>query len=146
MMRSGICFKYSILAIIFFVSFLHGYSDFYLDYNKPHEKWLKSTTNHFDIYYLNGLKEYAETAASIGEEVYGYYVNKYGIKLPGKINLIVYDEDYSNGYAWASANTIKVWVSGADFELRGMHHWLRDVVVHEFGHLVFHPKRPEDTL
>ncbi|MBL8029144.1 MAG: PD40 domain-containing protein, partial [Fibrobacteres bacterium] len=72
----------------------------------------------------------------IAEEVYGYFKEDYGFELPKKMEIIFDDEDYSNGWAWASANTIRIWVSGLDFEMRGFNNWLRNVIVHEFAHIV----------
>jgi hypothetical protein len=128
--------KTVILLLISLAGLLEAYPAFFQDYNKPHEKWFKAETDHFRVYYLSGLLEQAEMAASIAEEVYGSITAFYRIDMPDKVDMIVYDEDYSNGWAWASRNTIKIWVADLDFNLRGTHHWLRDVITHEFAHIV----------
>ncbi len=123
-------------AIGLFLVFVFATAAYAVDYNKPHRKWYRSETTHFNVTYLSGLQEQALLGASIAEEVYGYFRDDYGFELPKKMEIIFDDEDYSNGWAWASANTIKIWISGLDFELRGFNDWLRNVVVHEFAHIV----------
>jgi dipeptidyl aminopeptidase/acylaminoacyl peptidase len=118
-----------------FVNLLLSFS-FGIDYNRPHRKWYRTETTHFNVTYLSGLQEQALLGSSIAEDVYGYFKDDYGFELPKKMEIIFDDEDYSNGWAWASANTIRIWVAGLDFENRGFNNWLRNVVVHEFAHIV----------
>ena len=33
-------------------------------------------------------------------------------------------------------NKVEIWASSLDFDLRGTHNWLRNVVTHEFTHIV----------
>lgn len=124
------------LLLSFFSTPLFSYPEYLQDYNKPYEKWFKTETDHCRIFYLSGLKEQAEITASIAEEVIPGMLSTYGTTLKDKIDIIVYDEDYSNGWAAWMLNTIKVWVADLDFPLRGTHHWLRDVVTHELAHVI----------
>lgn len=45
-------------------------------------------------------------------------------------------DDYSNGAAYFYDNKIEIWAPAMDFELRGIHPWLWNVVTHEFTHIV----------
>src|SRR5512140_1154940 len=45
-------------------------------------------------------------------------------------------DDYSNGAAYFYDNKIEIYAPNLDFELRGTHNWLRNVVTHEFTHIV----------
>jgi WD40 repeat protein len=54
-----------------------------------------------------------------------------------KVSLVIRDhDDYSNGAAYFYDNKIELWAPALDFELRGTHPWIRDVVSHEFTHIV----------
>ncbi|MGA9405575.1 MAG: biopolymer transporter Tol, partial [Bacteroidota bacterium] len=44
--------------------------------------------------------------------------------------------DYSNGEAFFYDNKIELWAPPLDFDLRGTHNWFRNVVTHEFTHIV----------
>ena len=45
-------------------------------------------------------------------------------------------DDISNGAAYYYDNKIVIWASPLDFELRGSHRWLQNVITHEFVHIV----------
>ncbi|OGS37321.1 MAG: hypothetical protein A2293_06435 [Elusimicrobia bacterium RIFOXYB2_FULL_49_7] len=116
--------------------FLFAYPDYLQDYNRPDEKWFKAETDHFRVFYLNGLRDQAEYAVSVAEEVYGSLTAYYRMEPKDKVDLIVYDEDYSNGWAAWMLNTFKIWIADMDYPLRGTHHWIRDVVTHELAHII----------
>ncbi|OGJ87861.1 MAG: hypothetical protein A2268_00680 [Candidatus Raymondbacteria bacterium RifOxyA12_full_50_37] len=126
-------------AVIAFTLFLalqaFSYPEYLQDYNQPYKKWFKAETEHFTVYYLSGLKEQAEYAAAVGEEAYTGLTEYYGLQLPGKIDFIIDDDDFSNGWALPPRNTIKIWVADLDYYLRGTHNWVRDVVTHELAHV-----------
>lgn len=108
--------------------------------------WSTITTPHFEIHFHNnpyekrskasGPRRTAEVVSQIAEEIYGPVTRLYNYK-PEKIHFIIRDtDDYSNGGAYYYDNKIEIWASSLDFELRGTHHWLRNVVTHEFVHMV----------
>ena len=41
-----------------------------------------------------------------------------------------------NGVVREIENTMNIWVTDWDFPVRSTHNWLKDVVTHEFSHLV----------
>ena len=59
------------------------------------------------------------------------------LSLCEKTHLVLLDpDDYSNGAAYYYDNKIVIWASPLDFELRGSHRWLQNVITHEFAHIV----------
>lgn len=109
--------------------------------------WFTIKTAHFDVHYHDtpknngslaskGPERTAYLVAKIAEEVYGPVTKLYNHK-PERIHFIIRDtDDYSNGGAYYYDNKIEIWASSLDFELRGNHHWLRNVVTHEFTHMI----------
>ncbi len=107
------------------------------DANHPELRWEVLETEHFRIYYHQGLAGFARRAATAAETVYGPVTEFYGFTPDEKIRLIVKDtDDYANGAAFYYHNTMEIWASNLDFELRGDTDWLRNVIAHEFTHIV----------
>ncbi len=105
----------------------------------PHTelKWYTIETEHFYVHFHEGEERSARVVAKVAEDVYEPITAIYDYKPPGKIHFIVRDhDDYSNGAAFYYDNKIEIWASAMDFELRGTHNWLRNVVTHEFTHMV----------
>jgi len=76
-------------------------------------------------------------AAQIAEEVYDPITSLYNYWPKGKIQILVKDyEDFSNGAAYYYDNKIEIWATNLDFELRGTHTWLNNVITHEFTHII----------
>lgn len=123
-----------------FVAFLSilawSYGDQEQDRNHPEVKWFTSETPHFRFHYEAGLRPAAEACAARAEAVYPILTEAFGHEPPAKTEFLVFDEDYSNGWAIASLNTMAIWSSDMGFELRGSKDWIRDVVAHEFTHVV----------
>lgn len=113
----------------------------------PELQWYTLRTEHFDIHYHDrkdqtsfihgsGPKRTAILVGKIAEEIYEPVTAMYGHK-PERIHFIIRDtDDYSNGGAYYYDNKVEIWASSMDFELRGTHNWLRNVVTHEFTHMV----------
>jgi len=54
-----------------------------------------------------------------------------------KVSFIIRDvDDVANGAAYFYENRIEILAPSMDFEFRGTHTWLRNVVTHEFTHVV----------
>ena len=111
-----------------------AYSSEDQDRNHPEEAWFSAETPHFRFHYRQGLREVAQACAARAEAVYPELVDFYGTT-PGRIDFVVQDEDYSNGWAIASLATMSIWSSDLGFAFRGTHDWIRDVVAHEFSHI-----------
>ncbi|MCB9496049.1 MAG: PD40 domain-containing protein [Fibrobacteria bacterium] len=113
-----------------------AYGDDEQDRNHPEIRWVTSETEHFRFHYEKRLRSVAQACAARAEAVYPEVVELFHHRPPGKIDFLVFDQDYSNGWAIASLNTMAIWSADLGFELRGSKDWIRDVVAHEFGHIV----------
>ena len=107
------------------------------DENHPELDWQKVETEHFRIYYHQGLEKFAQRAATAAEEAYAPVTSFYNFEPDEKVRLILKDtNDYANGGAYYYHNTIEIWVTSYDSELRGTSDWLRNVITHEFTHII----------
>lgn len=101
----------------------------------PELTWRTIETKHFYVDYHQGEERTAQLVAKIAEEMYGPVTSLYHYEPTQKVSLILWDtDDYSNGETYFFDNKINIWASSLDFELRGTHNWLRNVVTHEFTH------------
>ncbi|MCX7761503.1 MAG: BamA/TamA family outer membrane protein [Candidatus Kryptonium sp.] len=105
------------------------------EYIHPELEWYTIETEHFLIHFHKGAERTAKVVAKIAEEIYEPITSLYEHKPDQKVNIIIKDyDDFSNGVTYFYDNRIEIWASALDFELRGVHNWLRDVVTHEFTH------------
>lgn len=106
-------------------------------YNHPELEWRTLETEHFFIHYHRGVERTAGLIAHIAEEIYGPITSLYNLEPEGKVHIIVRDtDDFAHGVTSYYENRIEVWATPMDFEFRGTHPWLRNVITHEFTHLV----------
>lgn len=109
----------------------------FADYNHPELQWFTFETAHFKIHYHAGTEWTAYEAARIAEAVYQPVTKLYDYEPPEKTTLIIRDtDDISNGAAYYYDHKIEIWATPLDFPLRGNHSWLRDVITHEFTHII----------
>jgi len=107
------------------------------EYNHPELDWYSIETEHFFIHFHNGAERTAKVVAKVAEDVYEPITSLYGFKPGDKYHFIIRDhDDYSNGAAFYYDNKIEIWATALDFQLRGSHNWLRNVVTHEFTHMI----------
>ena len=84
-----------------------------------------------------GSSRTAQVTARIAEEIYAPITRLYDHEPDTKVAIILKDfEDYSNGAAYFFDNKIEIWAPSLDTPLRGDHNWLRNVITHEFTHIV----------
>ncbi len=108
-----------------------------VEYNHPELNWLTIETDHFQVHYHKGAERTASLVAKIAEEIYPPITSLYLYEPNGKIHFIIRDhDDYSNGATYYYDNKIEIWATPMDFVLRGNHNWLRNVVTHEFTHMI----------
>jgi len=106
-------------------------------YNHPELEWETIETEHFVVYYHQGLDRTPRIITKIAEEIYEPVTSLYKFEPDGKVHIIIKDtDDYSNGAAYYYDNKIEIWAKPMDFILRGTHNWLRNVVTHEFTHII----------
>ena len=110
----------------------------YAQFNEYHPEvdWFTIETKHFSIHFHEGAERTAKVIAKIAEEIYEPITSFYGYK-PERVHFVVKDiDDYSNGLTYFFDNKIEIWAPPLDTDLRGTHHWLRNVIAHEFTHMV----------
>ncbi|OUW38110.1 MAG: hypothetical protein CBD44_01800 [Flavobacteriaceae bacterium TMED184] len=106
-------------------------------YNHPELEWYTFETEHFNIHYHIGTEISAREAATVAEFIYPKITEFYDFEPEDKTDIILKDtDDYSNGAAYYYDNKIVIWASPLNFELRGSHRWLQNVITHEYAHIV----------
>ncbi|MBN2414920.1 PD40 domain-containing protein [bacterium] len=107
------------------------------EYNHPELSWQTIETDHFYIHFHEGTERTAFAAADIAEHVYGPVTGLYEYRPDGPVHIVIRDhDDISNGAAFYYDNKIELWAPPMDFLLRGTHAWLKNVLAHEFSHMV----------
>jgi len=105
--------------------------------NHPELDWYTLKTEHFEVHYHDGAERSAKVVAKIAEEIYPPVTSLYDWKPDGTIHFIIRDhDDNSNGAAFYYDNKVEIWAPQMTFILRGTHNWLRNVVTHEFTHMI----------
>jgi len=124
---------------LFNIIFLYLFSFLYaqIEYNHPEFNWHTFSTKHFKIHFHDETEGTAREAATVAERIYSEVTELYNFAPKEKTHLVLIDpDDYSNGAAYYYDNKIIIWASPLDFELRGSHRWLQNVITHEFVHIV----------
>ncbi len=107
------------------------------EFNHPELRWQTIELEHFFIHFHQGEDRTASVVVKIIGEIYEPVTSFYHYIPDGKIHIILRDhDDDSNGAAFYYDNKIEIWASAMDFVLRGNHNWLRNVVTHEFVHII----------
>lgn len=122
---------------LFFYFLLISFSLAQVQYNHPEFNWHSFETDHFHIHFHDETEQTAREAATVAEIIYPHVTELYEYEPPSKTHLVLIDpDDYSNGAAYYYDNKMVIWASPLDFELRGSHRWLQNVITHEFTHIV----------
>jgi len=107
------------------------------EFNHPEGEWYTVETPHFLIHYHDGTERSARLAGKIAEDVYVPITGFYHHEPDQKVSIVIRDfDDYSNGGAYFYDNKIDIFAPALDYDLRGTHDWLRNVISHEFTHIV----------
>ncbi len=123
----------SLVLTLAVFSVCHAQEEFY----HPELEWQTIETPHFLVHFHNGAERTAHEVAKIAENIYGPVTGMYNYEPDQRVSLIIRDhDDYSNGASYFYENRIELWATSLDFELRGTHPWLWNVVTHEFTHLI----------
>ncbi|MFZ1321488.1 MAG: biopolymer transporter Tol [Ignavibacteria bacterium] len=103
----------------------------------PELEWHTIETEHFFVHYHDGTERTANTIAKIAEEIYGPITSLYKYTTPDKTHFIVNDvSDIANGATDYFGNRIEIYATALDYDLRGTHNWLRNVITHEYTHAI----------
>ena len=106
-------------------------------FNHPELEWRTIETDHFYVHYHQGTERTARLTAKIAEQIYDPITSLYSYEPDGKIHFIIRDhDDASNGAAYYYNNKIELWAPSLEFFLRGNHNWLRNVITHEYSHMI----------
>ena len=99
-------------------------------------EWRTISTEHFDVHYHEGAEWTARQVAQIAEEIYPHITGLYDYE-PKRNHFVILDtQDYANGSAYFYDDKIEIWATNLEFGYRGTTEWLRNVVTHEFAHVV----------
>ncbi len=102
----------------------------------PSYNWLTIKGKNVIVHYHEEAERTAKTVCKIADEVWGPITSLYGYE-PDPVHFVIKDiDDYANGASYFFDNKIEIWASSLDFDLRGAHNWLRNVISHEFTHMV----------
>lgn len=124
--------KFSFIAALLLSFTAYGQFD---KYNSEFD-WYTIKGKNVEVHFHEGAERTARVILKIAEEVWDPVCSLYDY-YPDKVHYVVKDiDDYSNGATYFFDNKIEIWTSALDFDLRGSHHWLRNVISHEFTHMV----------
>jgi len=105
--------------------------------NHPELEWLTLESDHFLVHFHNGTERTAKEVVNIAEFIYTPATELYNYQPKQKTHIIIKDtDDFSNGSAFFFDNKIEIWANPLDFDLRGSHNWIQNVITHEFIHII----------
>ncbi|MCG8372239.1 MAG: hypothetical protein MI700_01830 [Balneolales bacterium] len=134
----NIRFLFIVTFYVFGVSVVYSQTNpLYYDYAHNHLNWYTVESDHFLVHFQEGNERSAQVVSRIAEEIYTPITELYQHEPDEKVSIVLKDrEDYSNGAAYFFDNKIDIWVPSLDTPLRGTHNWMRNVIAHEFTHIV----------
>lgn len=107
------------------------------DYNHAELNWYSYNTEHFTVHYHEGTERTALLVGKIAEDIHPHLTGLYNFEPKNRIHFVIKDtDDYSNGGAFFFDNKIEIFASNLDYVMRGTRNWLRDVVTHEYAHMI----------
>lgn len=131
---------YLILVVLWsFPSFLNAQvlNPAFFDYPQNHIDWMTLESEHFEIHFQKGSEQSAQIVSRIAEEVFDSITELYQFVPNTRVHIILRDrQDYANGGAYFYDNKIEIWTSALDTPLRGTRDWFRNVITHEFTHII----------
>lgn len=107
------------------------------DYPHNHLEWYTIEGDHFMVHYQQGNSRSAQMSIAIADDIYDDITKLYSYEPKKKVSLVLRDrQDYSNGAAYFFDDKIEIWLPSLDTPFRGTHNWLKNVITHEFVHIV----------
>lgn len=96
------------------------------------------STDHYTITFVAGTEGTARRVAEVAEEIFPHLAAAYDYYDDySPINIVVLDNtDFGNGAADDYSNTVYFWASNLDWEIRGEHDWIKNVLTHEITHVI----------
>ncbi|MDH3217339.1 MAG: hypothetical protein OEN01_13815, partial [Candidatus Krumholzibacteria bacterium] len=106
-------------------------------YNNPSLNWETIKTPHFEVHYHQGAEWTARQVAQVAEEVNGALTDLYQYEPDYPVHFVIRDtHDYANGAAYFYENKVEIWATNLEFGFRGTTNWIRNVVTHEYAHII----------
>lgn len=138
MIKTPFTYLAFLFVLVLAPGFLFGQTNpEYYDYPQNHLKWYSIESDHFIVHFQEGNSRSAQVVSRISEEIYEPITDLYQHEPDEKVSIVLKDrEDYSNGAAYFFDNKIDIWLPSLDTPLRGSHNWMRNVISHEFTHIV----------
>lgn len=103
----------------------------------PELEWKTVESEHFIYNFHPGTEWSVAMAMEVAETIYPHVTGLYDWEPKEKTQIIIQDtDDYANGGAYYFDNKILIWASPLEFDLRGNHQWMWNVLTHEFSHIV----------
>lgn len=131
------CFLTILLMMIFSIGLMAQVSPSSVGFPYNHLPWYTLESEHFYIHYQEGSEKTAAEASVIANQIYRPITDLYDYKPDRKVSIILRDrEDYANVAAYFFDDKIEIWISPLDTPLRGTQQWIRNVITHEFTHIV----------
>ncbi len=125
------------MRIVFFYILFFNFIVSQTWYNHSELNWKTFETDHFIFHYHEGTESTVSEAAYVAEKIYEPITSYYGYHPKTKTSIVIKDtDDIANGTAFYYDNKIEIWAHPLDFDLRGSHRWLQNVITHEFTHIV----------
>jgi len=126
-----------VIYIFIFTLSVHKNNVFAQFESHPELDWFTIETTHFTINFHKESERSALTVAKIAEEIYGPITSLYNYEPSDKVNFIISDvSDIANGATDFFNNRIEIFATALDYDLRGTHNWLRNVITHEYTHMI----------
>ena len=105
-------------------------------WNHSELEWKTIDTEHFAVHFHDGVEASAFEVARIAEAIYIPITKLYEYE-PDRIHIHITDRaGLPEGAAYYYLNRIDIDTDDIDFYLRGNANWLRNVITHEFTHMV----------
>jgi len=109
----------------------------FYDYPHNHLDWYTIEGEYFMVHYQEGNSNSAQISIAIADDIYHAITNLYSYEPQKKVSIVLRDrQDYSNGAAYFFDDKIEIWLPSLETPFRGTHSWLRNVITHEFVHIV----------
>lgn len=127
----------ALMTVVSMVAFGQQRDPQFYEAPQNHLPWFTIESEHFLVHFQEGNSRPAQVISRIAEEIYPDVTSLYDYEPDSKISIVLNDRlDYSNGAAYFFDNKIEIWLPALDSPLRGTHNWLRNVITHEFVHII----------
>ncbi|MDR0307813.1 MAG: hypothetical protein LBI42_13395 [Chitinispirillales bacterium] len=105
-------------------------------HNAYGQKHYTVESSNFRIHYHRGLDHLVPRVANKLEQLHEIFAETYHIKLPQKTDVVLYESEIPDAFAYPNFNFIYLGVHDYEYNLRGSSDWFDDVLTHEYAHVV----------